>query len=109
MTLQEFLKNYMCEYNLNKNQFSKLLGTSHSTVSRLLNDTDLKPTLDILGSIADVTGTDLKTLVAMVDPERSTQDIESDTLALQIKSLPDDQRILIESAILGFLKKNRQG
>ena len=77
MTIKEYVYNYRKEHGLSMQSFGNMCGLSKAYISILekgINPTTNKPfipTIDTLKKIADATGTDLDSLLKMLDDSQS--------------------------------------
>lgn len=103
MTLNNFIEDEMKKRDMSIREFSKLIGLSHSTISKFLNNPDTRNvSIEFLVKLAEGTNTDLASIVAMVYPEHTSINAQSRILAERIAQLPPAQYEMIESLLLGF-------
>ena len=107
-TLRQFLQHEMRSRGMSARQFAEFVGVANTTITRAMYDDEEAPMpgLEFLAKLANATGTDLCTLVALIMPEavRSVSPEES-LLASRISRLPRDQQEIVDSFILGALLK----
>jgi transcriptional regulator with XRE-family HTH domain len=108
-TLDSFIKSEMRHREMNIRQFAKMVGVSHSTLLRYMdeNNEDL-PTLEFLIKLSTATSTDLCTLVAMVAPDRTPVRPSARIIADRIARLSEDDQRLIDTLLITMSLKSKK-
>ena len=87
----------------NKKEFAALIGVSHSTIGRIINNRD-EPSLDTLIKLSKGTDTDIVMIIALVAGKQiKTAKAESLLLAERIDRLPEKTKKLIDDLIISTL------
>lgn len=104
--LRNFVGEEIRKRDMSIRQFSDLVGVSHPTILRILDEhADFEPSISVLSKIARATHVDLCTLVSMVAPEATLHDVEIEILAARIARLPETQRQMIDMFLVGAINK----
>jgi transcriptional regulator with XRE-family HTH domain len=102
--LQKFLNDQMRERGMSLSEFAKFVGVSKSTMSRTLNEQNpTVPDWEVLAKIADATGVDFLSLVALIMPDNAKIDAEARIVAQKIMGLSEIDRRHILAQITGLL------
>lgn len=102
--LQKFLNDQMRERGMSLSEFAKFVGISKSTMSRTLNEQNpTVPDWEVLAKIADATGVDFLSLVALIMPANAEIDAEARIMAQKIMRLSEIDRRHILAQITGLL------
>lgn len=97
MNIKEYVYNYRKEHSLSMQAFGDMCGLSRAYISILekgINPTTGKPfipTIDTLKKIAEVTGTDLDSLLKMLDDSQP-----GNTAAAPMLQLTDQEKTMIK-------------
>lgn len=102
--LQQFMLAEMQKRNMSMRQFADLLGVSHSTLSRFLDNRDrTKPSFDMLVSLARITDNP-DALAALVFPNL-TGKMESSSTAHWVAQNFDDLPEVLQRAIVAIIRE----
>jgi transcriptional regulator with XRE-family HTH domain len=108
--LQRWLAEYVTLHQTTVTGISNQLGKSHSSLTRIANGELSKlPRLETLIELADYTGTDIRTLAAIIAPDLvQSGDPELAVIMQDLRRLPKDKRKIIHSFIKGVLADERE-
>lgn len=107
--LTKFMLQEMKLRKLNKKEFGKLIGVSHSTVGRIINDRD-EPSLDTLIKLSNGTDADIRMIISLVAPQQVKDSRpESLLLAERIDRLSEETQKLIDDLIINTLLRQERG
>lgn len=102
--LGEFLQEQIRRRGLTIREFARLCGVNHSVISKALAVKEpTTPKVETLAKIAQATGVDLFTLVALVAPDATDIDAEARIYANEIVALPRDKRREAEMFLKGLI------
>jgi transcriptional regulator with XRE-family HTH domain len=104
-TFREFLKSQMSHRKMTMHEFAALVGVSHSTIHRFVYDEPSKqyiPTLEFLHKLAQGTGVNLNTIIAICFPDTGQAleiDAEQAALLEAFKGLAPEMRPIVMKII----------
>lgn len=105
--LQEFIWEQMKSMgDLSMRRFADVIGVSQPTISRVLDPNDpVFPSIELLIKLARATRTDIRDLVVMVAPDDVIigQNPKAMRLATRLDKLTDEQKMIIDRLIAGFM------
>lgn len=103
--LGRFIKTEMAARGMKQEQFAEFMGSSQSTVGRIIRGEIQDPSLDFLVKLSKATHFDICSLVYLIRPDAFKGPPGIEILAEQIRRLPDQQRQLVEVLLTGMLIK----
>lgn len=72
-TLGNFVEQEAKRRKLSIRKFADLIGVSHSTLGKHINNPDTRPDLELLEKLSDKTGASLETLILIASPKFATK------------------------------------
>jgi transcriptional regulator with XRE-family HTH domain len=106
--LRKVINDELDRRKLSMRELATIVGISHSTLSRIMDETrtDYSPDTETFVKIAYGINLKASTLMAIVTDESEAERDESLLIADQINSLPDSSRQVINQIIVGFHNGN---
>lgn len=105
---KDFILTEMNKRGMSARQFASFVGVTSTTINRTIDPREpVAPSIELLVKLAMATQTDVGMLVKLAYPEVEKTGLDSEALALaqQISALPEDQREVIRTYLLGLSVK----
>lgn len=108
-TISEFIKQDMERRGMSLREYADLIGSTHPTVSKYINEPQHNVQWDFLVRLSRATSTDIGTLARIAAPEAAVEIVpDSMSIAERINRLPVDMRINILDMVNAYLAQNER-